>query len=55
MFALIVTLERLDDGDDRGWSWKERTETDQRFLLRRPDVISDLYIETLPSVSLQHL
>lgn len=38
--------------DDRGWSRDGETESDQWFLLRRPDVIGDLSIETLPSVSL---
>lgn len=38
--------------DDRGWSWNGETESDGWFLLRRPDVIGDLSIETLPSVSL---
>lgn len=40
------------NNDDNGWSRNEMTENDQSFLLRCPDVIGDLYIETLPSVSL---
>lgn len=37
--------------DDRAGSRNGGTESDRWFLLRRPDVIGHLSIETLPSVS----
>lgn len=47
LMLLIVTL-KLEMNADNGWSWKETAQNDQSVLLRRPDAIRDLYIETLP-------